>query len=210
MGYVARMTIPIAITSLCATITTAAYFYRNASLAFLSKTINDLTVVIVAFTFIVGSANYVLYQASLLRRKRDTWWLSLIGIAVFFLMAVPGVLLTPANPIYIELFTDIYAPGEATLFAICFLWMLSATYRAFRVKSVDGTLLLVAAFVTMLTNAPIGEMLLPGISTFGAWLMNWPNIAGQRAVIIGSALGAIGMILRIIIGREKSHFGGLL
>jgi len=38
--------------------------------------------------------------------------------------------------------------------------------------------------------------------------MTYPNSAGQRAIMIGIALGIMSSSLRIILGIERSHVGG--
>ncbi len=34
-----------------------------------------------------------------------------------------------------------------------------------------------------------------------------PNLAGQRAILIGIALGVIAMALRVIVGVERTYLG---
>jgi hypothetical protein len=46
------------------------------------------------------------------------------------------------------------------------------------------------------------------LSNFADWVMNFPNAAGQRAIMIGIALGIVSTSLRIILGIERSHIGG--
>jgi hypothetical protein len=61
---------------------------------------------------------------------------------------------------------------------------------------------------------PIGDYLsgwLPErmqFSQWASWLMAFPNTAGQRAVMIGIALGTVSTSLRIILGIERSHLEG--
>ena len=77
-----------------------------------------------------------------------------------------------------------------------------------------GTLLLLAGFLVMLGRVPIGDQIthfLPEghrLSNLSDWIMNVPNKAGQRAIMIGIALGTVSTSLRLILGIEKSHLGG--
>ena len=63
---------------------------------------------------------------------------------------------------------------------------------------------------------PIATLLLPEawispsnqwFSEFAGFIMNVPNAAGQRAIMIGAALGMVAASLRIWIGLEKEHLG---
>ena len=89
--------------------------------------------------------------------------------------------------------------------------------RAFRIRSFQATLLLIAAVVVMIGRVPFGEMIfspLPAVWGAGKWLpdlTNWimtkPNSAAQSGIIIGAALGAASMSLRVILGLETSYLG---
>jgi len=91
---------------------------------------------------------------------------------------------------------------------------LPASFRAFRARSFQATLLLLAGFVVMLGSVPIGNVLfawLPQgwqVSNIADWVRNYPQVAGQRAIQIGIALGIISTSLRLILGIERAHLGG--
>jgi hypothetical protein len=100
----------------------------------------------------------------------------------------------------------------ATMFATLAFYIASAAYRAFRARSAEATILLLTATVVMMWRVPMGEAMLsylPGdIPTFlNTYIMNGANLAVQRGIIIGAALGAASMSLRIILGIERTYMG---
>jgi hypothetical protein len=96
------------------------------------------------------------------------------------------------------------------MFSLLAFFMASAAFRAFRARNVEATILLIAAAVVMVGRIPLGESILGGrpyLAHFTDWLMNWPNAAAQRGIIIGAALGAASLSLRVIVGIERSFLG---
>ena len=78
-------------------------------------------------------------------------------------------------------------------------------------------MLLLAAFFVMLGRVPVGDLItkdwlsLPNwlwLSSWADWVMNIPNTAGQRAIMIGIALGIMSTSLRIILGIERTFVSG--
>ena len=102
------------------------------------------------------------------------------------------------------------------MFALLAFFVASASYRAFRARNFEATLLLLAAFFVMIGRVPIGDAVagflhLPDAimpSTIATWIMNVINTAGQRAIMIGIALGIVSTSLRVILGIERAHLGG--
>jgi len=68
-------------------------------------------------------------------------------------------------------------------------------------------MLLVAAMIIMLGVNPATQRFLPFLSDWTNWIMDYPNAAAQRGIIIGAALGAASMALRILLGIERSYLG---
>jgi len=104
----------------------------------------------------------------------------------------------------------LFTPLQATMFALLAFYIASAAFRAFRIRNVEATILLVAAVIVMLGRIPIGESMLGGklwLPHLTEWLMQTPNGAAQRGIIIGAALGAASLSLRVILGIERSYLG---
>jgi len=112
------------------------------------------------------------------------------------------------------MFFNVFTPLSATMFALLAFFVASASYRAFRVRNAEATLLLVAGIIIMLGRVPLGAKLtgsLPHfmqLPTIQEWIYSVPNLAGARAIMIGIGLGMVSTSLRFILGIEKSFLGG--
>ncbi|UCD62630.1 MAG: hypothetical protein JSW34_07615 [Candidatus Zixiibacteriota bacterium] len=104
-------------------------------------------------------------------------------------------------------FDNILIPIFATMFSLLAFFIASAAYRAFRARNVMATLLLLAALIVMLRFNPYFGPLSPYMSKASNWLMNVPNLAAQRAIIIGVGLGIVATALKVILGIERGYMG---
>ena len=48
----------------------------------------------------------------------------------------------------------------------------------------------------------------PPFIPIGDWIFSVPNMATMRAVIIGNALGAIALAMRVLLGKERGYLKG--
>ena len=114
--------------------------------------------------------------------------------------------------IYDWFFNYLDAPMMSTMFAMLAFYIASAAFRAFRARNAEATLLLITATLVMLWRIPMGEMFLQSIhpaipEMINTSVMNGANMAVQRGIIIGAALGAAAMSLRIMLGIERTYMG---
>jgi len=106
-----------------------------------------------------------------------------------------------------RIYNRMYVPLQATMFSLLAFYIASAAFRAFRVRTVDAALLAVAAVIVMLGRVPLGEKIWPGLPDITDWIMNVPQLAAKRAILIGAALGAISTGLKILLGIERNYLG---
>ncbi|MDD3716576.1 MAG: hypothetical protein PHX07_04905 [Candidatus Marinimicrobia bacterium] len=123
------------------------------------------------------------------------------------------------NTYYRWVFYSFFTPLSATMFALLAFFVASASYRAFKIRNAEATVLLLSGIFIMLGRVPLGAYLtawtqkIPWLSwlhlpTIQEWLYQYPNAAGARAIMIGIGLGIVGTSLRVILGIEKSFMGG--
>lgn len=130
------------------------------------------------------------------------WWLvpDLIGVKVSFDPVSEGALGW--------IFDNMIYPMSATMFSMIGFFIASAAFRAFRARTLEATLLLIAAVIIMLGQTPLGGLIWKGIPDVMTWILTIPTTAAKRALIFGIALGSIAFSLRIILGIERAYFGG--
>jgi len=172
--------------------------------------------IVVASTYVLGVANVLRLHGDKLRRRSADWPYSIVLIVCLVGMAALGIGHDhegEASP-FIWLYNNIYDPLSSTMFALLAFFITSAAYRAFRARSTEAALLLAAAVLVMLGQVPVGaaiwgpDSFLGGFPGLKDWIMDVPNLAGKRAILMGAALGAISTGLRVILGLERAHLGG--
>lgn len=112
------------------------------------------------------------------------------------------------NTVFQFMFDKVYNPLAATIFSLLAFYVASAAFRAFRARNFQSGLLLVSAIVVMIGRVPVGGYFWKGFPYIQQWLMVWPNTAGQRAILMGAALGMIATGLRVIFGIERPYLKG--
>jgi hypothetical protein len=174
----------------------------------MKESITNGGIVIMAFTYVLGIYSIVSVNVARIRRGQDVVP-KVALLAALALMVALGFWRgheegTPFNWLYLNL----YVPLQATMFSLLAFYIASAAFRAFRARSLEATLLLVCAILVMVGRIPVGEKLWSAFPQVSDWIMNIPNLAGKRAIMIGAALGAISTGLRVILGLERSYLGG--
>lgn len=186
--------------------------------------ISDWLTIIGAFTVGLGVINLSMVHSKRLTKGGNTAFNSLVFFLATLAMVVVGIL-NKSRPnsitsnLYQILFDGALTTLDATMFSIIAFYIVSASYRAFRVRSTEATILLITAVVVMLGQIAAGQALTRGIhsSTFQVlhfevvrdWILTLANAAAVRAIGFGLGIGGLAVALRIWLGLERgSYFDG--
>ncbi len=213
-----RREIPILIAIVVGFVYVIQFFIPHPPLNKFQDWGNDWIQIIAGFAIVLGVLNLLKVSLEKIYKKTKDWGYAVIIIAGFLVMTFAGLYggrnyQNPGTSFY-YLFFNIFFPLNSTMFAILGFFVASAAYRAFRARNKEATLLLVAAFLLMLGRTPLGDYLsgwLPHswqLKYIANWIMDFPQTAGQRAIMIGIALGIISTSLRVITGLERTFVGG--
>jgi hypothetical protein len=171
------------------------------------KIVNDYWQIIFAFTLLVGVAGFIRLNIISITRGEDRSYrvVSLIGLASMPIMAIIwGV---KADSPFMWTFENIQVPMQATVFALLAFFVASASFRGFRARSAQATILLAAALLALLSRSNLGDMFWSQIPEFSDWIRTHPSMSARRAILIGIGLGSLTTSLRVIIGIERTWLG---
>jgi hypothetical protein len=145
------------------------------------------------------------------RREPGRWYYSAYMIALFWIMlllGIPGIISGTENSIYSWLFNQLYVSLGTTLYAITGFYIFSAGYRAFRARTLEAALMLLAGIIMMLSNAPVGEVIWVGFPVIGDWLLSTGQRPWQTTVVMVEAFGMMAFGYRAFTGKERGFYGG--
>jgi hypothetical protein len=179
-------------------------------------------IVVVACGYVLGGANAFRVNLDAIGKRQPGWpYKVLLVVALVTTVVIgfidgagrEGAFLTSGSQSK-WIYDTIYSPMASTLFSLLAFFIASAAFRAFRIRTVEAGFLAVAALLVMLGRVPTGEIMtgfLPEWLRLGAiqdWIMNVPQNAAKRAILIGAALGVMATGLRVILGIERTYLSG--
>jgi len=213
-----RREVPLLITGIVGVVFVVAYFIPHYPFSEMEHWFSDWFAIVTACAIVLGALNLLVVSTQKIVKGKEGWGYSVVIILTFLLITILGLAagtgFRETGTGFDWLYRFTFIPLSATMYAILAFFVASASYRAFRARNAEATLLLAAAFLMMLGRVPIGDAItgfLPEgarMSDLAGWIMNFPQTAGQRAIMIGIALGLVSTSLRIILGVERSYLGG--
>lgn len=178
------------------------------SVAFYRGFLNWFTAMVL-FALIIGIGTLLHRHWDKIRKKKQDWQFSIVTIFGFWLMIILGVFWgIDEGSMFMKIFEYVLTPLQATMFSLLAFFIASAAFRAFRARTFEATLLLVAALIVMVGRVPLGDRLTFGMASYlTEWIFRIPNLAAKRGIQMGIALGMIATSLKIIFGIERSWLG---
>jgi len=212
-----KRTIPLVITFIVGMIVLAEPFVVSWRYKYVYTLIKDWGIVLIAGAYVMGLVNLLQLNVPIIARRGPDWPYKVFLILGLVVTMVAGFWAGPTRSdrgtFFEFISTFIFDPLNATMFSLLAFFIASAAFRAFRARNLDATLLLLTAMFVMFARIPLGETVSqavfggPYLQDLMNWILDVPNTAAKRAILIGAALGAVSTGLRVILGLDRSHLG---
>lgn len=204
-----RLQIPLKIILAMGLFTIVTSFIPARPVADLNQTFRNWYIGIITFFIFLGTFNLVRVNSEKIRNKRRDWPYSIIMIVALAIMLFAGFYkgrssMDEGRP-FMYLYFNVQFPLESTMYSLLAFFVTSASFRAFRARNTQASVLLVAAVIVMLGRVPVGSLFWKGFPGVTEWIMQFPNAAAKRGIMLGIDLGLISMALRMILGIERSY-----
>jgi len=171
-------------------------------------------------------------------QRRAQWGYSIVLLVSFVVMATFSILNTLAEKKIVErgpvlergfsiLFDHTLIQLDAAMFSLIAFYIFSAAYRAFRIRSVEASILMFTAMLVMIGVVPLGAYIshtllgLPegttpegadfltlleynfGLPKIANWVLTQLNAPAQRAIEFGVGIGGLAMAIRLWLSLER-------
>ncbi len=229
-----KKNVPLILAFISGMLIIIAGFIPHYPFAILEETLTNWFMIISSFAILLGQSSLIQANVTRVARRSENWPYYLAGLISFALMVTFGLLWGMENTPgllgqgegvvaglglkpFDYVFQHAYMPLSSTMFALLAFYIASAAYRAFIIRTFESNLLMITAVIVMLGRTSFATVLtswipdgwsflrLPELTDF---IMQYPNSAAQRAILISASLGIVGSSLRIILGIERSYLGG--
>jgi hypothetical protein len=210
--------LPLLLTAVVGSFMILSFFVPHHLVSTPADFLQQCAVIVVAFGYVLGGANALRVNLDSIARRQPDWPYKVVLVASLLITLIIGLKdgrhWQDDTTASMFLYNQLYSPMQATMFALLAFYIASAAFRAFRIRTLEAGLLAAAALIVMLGRVPIGNEMtawLPESLRFGPvqeWIMNVPQNAAKRAILMGAALGVMATGLRVILGIERSYLGG--
>ena len=190
----------------------------------------NFSLIFQAFALGLGVISLVQQHAKVVVRGTSGWAFSAALLVAFFSMVIFGLLnaYAPHGRILhtavtnAEVFSFLFVGGltnfGSAMFSMVAFFIASAAYRAFRIKTIESSLLMLSAMIVMLGSVSFGTWITHGLPEHGSplsnlrienvsqWIMIQVNSPAQRGILFGLGVGELAVALRIWLSLERGSY----
>jgi hypothetical protein len=197
-AYLTRIVVIVTIVA-----TLAGFYFKVPAISAVSNELNIWRMMIGSFTLFVGLISvFARYSRSIMNRDRN-WMLHAYCLAVIAVWIILGNIIGMYSTLYQTLYLSTKITLHITIIGQLIFFSVSGMYRTFRVRSLrTGVFAFFTVLVCVLNMPPLMTMF-PSFTEITYWLLDNPQMAGARAMVMCGGIGGVILGLRILLGIEK-------
>jgi len=201
----------IALGSFCFAVMMISYFIRIPGVIDLSRAFGTWITSLEWWAILVALITQVQRNVKNITTRRKDWHLlDLSSLIILFTMVLayfwPGGG-GNRNQLYVIYNVSVRGVASTAVFGMHGFLVASAMFRVLKASSIQRLVGIVLLFLMMLYQIPLGDWMWPGIAGVGDWLSNVILTAGNRAIVICSAIGMFILGIRVLLGKEPQQYG---
>jgi hypothetical protein len=197
-----------AIILLSALIMIVPFYFQINEINALATIIQTFVAIIASFTLGMGAFNLLIITYKQTKNKDKVAPFAIYSMVLMIVMIITG-LIPPlmTNSYFVWLYNNLSFPTNSAMYAILCFYVASAAFRAFRARTAEAFVMLMAGFFIIAMNAPIFAVIWSGLPQIGTWINNYIVTGSSRAFTIAVAVGGMGISLRVLLGYDKTASG---
>lgn len=207
MSYFMRRTLPLTMATIVAAMMVFEYYFRVSEAAALASWFRSAAVIGASWTFVLAFVVTSIRHVKLSQRKGRERYYSMLLIVTLWGMTLMGLVMGPRYSWYVWLFNNINPIVYGAMIGTTAFFVASAGYRALRIRSAEGTVMLVVGVIVMMAQVTVGEAIWGGIGPLGSWLMEVAQSASVRGQEITIGFGFVAMCMRIMSWLDSRWLG---
>jgi len=165
----------------------------------------DGALIVAGSALMLGLLNLLLVHGRRVQREDPRRGPSLVLLVSLGITLLLGLLGGPASPSFEWLFRYVYYPIQATIGSLLAFFIVTAAYRAFRLRTWETAVLTGVAIIVLLAQIPGSARLCRYLPPLRDWVFSVPVTAAMRGIIMGTALGTVTTGLRLLFWVDQPY-----
>ncbi|MFO7918155.1 MAG: hypothetical protein R6V13_08755 [Anaerolineae bacterium] len=196
--------LPITAAIFCGGLALLDFFFASPQIDAAGAILVEGVVILAAFALLLGLLNILLVHLRRMTLGEGDRGASFVLVLALLVTAALGISM-PDSASIDWLFEYIYSPLQSTMTALLAFFVVSAAYRAFKIRDVGAAILLISSLFVLFAQLPFSASLSLYVSSLRDWVFKVPVTASMRGFLLGIALGTITTSLRVLLAVDKPY-----
>lgn len=196
--------LPITAAILCGGLALLDFFFDSPQINAAGAILVEGVAILAAFALLLGLLNILLVHVRRVTVGEGNRGASFLLVLALVVTVALGISM-PDSPSIDWLFDYIYSPLQSTMTALLAFFVVSAAYRAFKIRDTAAAILLISSLFILFAQLPFSASLSAYIPPLRDWVFKVPVTASMRGLLLGIALGTITTSLRVLLAVDKPY-----